>query len=199
MSIVYYAKASLVNESLSHIERWAVKITQVAKSHYGFIKTFPFMDYRNRSIIQLIRNEQPLYKKPAFIGISFTSYNCINYLEFFSTFNGFSLKKDDSIELYFEDDVIIYCKFNTPNVQYPIKKNVFPISDEQLEYIAGKKLLYWKLYDNLSKNVMTGGFEPKEDNEQYKSENTGRQLLKTMAKEILTQKLILDSHVRNLC
>lgn len=200
MSILYYAKAALVNESLSHIERWAVKITQVAKSHYGFIKTFPFVDYRNRSVMQLIRNEMPPYKRAAYLGISFTSYNCMNYIEFYSAFNDFNLKKNDAIELHFEDSDVINCSFNTNGVQQgPIKKNVFPISDEQLEYIANKKLIYWKLFDNIRKNVLEGGFEHQEDNEQYKSENTGRQLLKTMAKEMIAKKLMLESHIRNIC
>lgn len=124
----------------------------------------------------------------------------MNYIEFYSAFNDFNLKKNDAIELHFEDSDVINCSFNTNGVQQgPIKKNVFPISDEQLEYIANKKLIYWKLFDNIRKNVLEGGFEHQEDNEQYKSENTGRQLLKTMAKEMIAKKLMLESHIRNIC
>ncbi len=192
MSIVYYAKASIVNESATQIERLAAKIVKVASTDHGFIKTFPYPDFRNRAVLHLIKNDIPPNKKISYVGISFVSYNCINYIELYSTFNAFDLGKGDETELHFEGGQILKFKFTGNSSLYgAARRNVHPISDTELEFIADNKLLFWKIFNSETGNALTGGFLYQEDNKQYKSENTGRQLLKTMAKEILAVKSVL--------
>ncbi len=193
MPIVYRAKAMLVNESETNIERMAVKITQVANTDQGFIKTFPFTDYRNRTVMHLIKQEMPPYKRAAYIGISFKFYNFINYIEFLSTFREFALNKGDEVEFHFADDTVMKFMFQGSSSAFgPARKNVYPLADAQLEFIANNKLAYWKITNVVSGTMMLGGFGYQDDNKQYKSEKTGKQLFTVMAKEIMSAKALLN-------
>ena len=130
MSIVYNVKAGIVNESATQIARFAAKIIQVANTEQGFIKTFPYPDFRNRAVLHLIKNELPPNRRKSYIGIGFTSYNCINYLELYSAFSAFSLEKGDIIELYFENEEIVRFSFMTNGSQAgTLRKNVHPLSE----------------------------------------------------------------------
>lgn len=189
MPIVYSAQANFVNEGTPKFERLAIKITQIAKQPGEYIKTFPFTDYRNRSVMHVLKHELSPFKKASFIGIGLKSYDSINYIEFYSTYSYFSLQAGDEIELLFEDEAILKFAFQSNNMGFGWgKKNVHPISDLQLNFIANTKLLQWKIVNKANNHALLGGFGYQEDNRQYKSEKTGKQLFKTMARELLAFK-----------
>ncbi len=196
MPTIYDAHASIVNEGTADIERLAVKITRLAGINgQEFIKTFPFMlDFKNRYMRTALEAEMPPYKKNAYIGLGFTSYQHSNYIHVYSTFKSLPLNKGDKVTLYFEDETEIEFEFmyHSTAVGY-MRRNLYPISNANLEFISKNKLVQWKLHNSEDDKNVYGGFVQQENNEQYKSEKTGQKLFMVMAHEILNAKSSLNN------
>lgn len=191
MSITYNVKAAIVNESISVIERFAAKITQVTKNcEEDYIKTFPLQTHRkNLTILSTIMQDLPPFKKAAFLGISFISYGYINFIHFTSSFKLFQLEKDDQIIFYFEDGESMEFTFHAPKTTVGfVNKNVHPIKDADLHMLKDKTLDHWKIVNKQNRLHIVGGFTFNEYNKQYKSTKIGQKLFRLMATNILVEK-----------
>jgi len=194
MPITYNAKSSIINEGTAEIERYVVKITQLAGVQGDeFIRTFPFtLDRRNYTAFNTIKDELPPIKKRSYLGIGFSAYRYNNYIQFYSTYKSFPLKKDDTITFCFENDVKMEFTFLYNNKSFGfMQNNVFPIKDADLIFLSENKLLHWKMTNKETGLSMVGGFENQEGNKQYASEKTGQGLFRKMAKEIFEAKTLL--------
>lgn len=188
MSITYSVQAAIVNESASSFERLAAKITQVNKNcAENYIKTYPALTHpRNLNRFQSLKEDLDSYRKENFLGLSFTSYGFISFIQFTSTFHLFKLEKDDRVILYLEDGEQLEFIFKTPaTTSGMLIKNIQPIKDEELEKLASGSLAYWKITNKRQNLELIGGFEFNETNKQYKSPRVGQKLFRLMAENIL--------------
>jgi hypothetical protein len=170
----------VVNEGTSEFERYAVKIAIHAGIHQDeFIKTFPFYhNARNASVLAAMKEELPPFKKRSYLGIGFTSYPYNNYIQFYSTYKSFPLKKGDKVILHFEDKVKMELEFFYANKSVGfLSSNVCAIKDADLALINQEK-----------NTTLHGGFMYHEGNKQYVSEKTGQNMFRKMAQHILTSK-----------
>lgn len=181
----------VVNEGTPEFERYAVKIAIHAGIHQDeFIKTFPFYySARNTSVLSLMKEELPPFKKRSYLGIGFTSYPYNNYIQFYSTYKSFPLKKGDKIILHFEDKVKMELKFFYANKSVGfLSSNVCAIKDADLAFLSENKLLSWQMVNEEKSITLHGGFMYHEGNKQYVSEKTGQNMFRKMAQHILTSK-----------
>ncbi len=193
----YDAHASVINEGTAEIQRLVLKITQLAGIRGDeFIKSYPFMhDGRNFRILNNICNELPPYKKHSYVGIGFSSYQYINYINFYSTYKSFPLNAGDEIIFTFENKEKLHFQFTTQSKSVGfLTSNKCIIGEQEMAYIAENRLAYWQLYNNALKQSVIGGFTKQEANKQYVSERSGKELFRKMAEEILSSRQLLFSY-----
>ncbi|MBS1780828.1 MAG: hypothetical protein JST70_15985 [Bacteroidetes bacterium] len=181
-------KAVAVNESTTNIERNAIRIMLLNNGACDHVKTFPLETHtKNTSILlSVLKEELPPYKKNAYLGIGFVSYENVNLIQFKSTFKSFPLNRGDEFVFYFEDGQKLVFNMNFESKKEgPFFKNESLITDEELDLLKRTDLKYYKL-TNCQKHIsVIGGFVHQENNIQYSSERTGKKLFKLMAKRIL--------------
>lgn len=195
MSIVNHVKASIVNESTSHIERLAARITRLSlNSDDPFIRTYPLVQHvRNLSVLSRIREDLHSCKKTSFLGISFVSYGCINYIQFYFSFRNLRLDAGDHITFYFREGAPLEFHFNASQTEGGfVYKNLVPITDNELSFISRHNLDCWKITNPASKLDLYGGFTSDDSNKQYRSERSGQKLFRHMAGTLLKVKQQLN-------
>lgn len=194
MSTVNHVKASIVNESTSHIERLAARITRLSlNSDDQFIRTYPLVQHvRNLSVLSRIREDLDSCKK-TFLGISFVSYGFINYIQFYFSFRIFRLDAGDHITFYFRDGGQLEFHFHSAQASNGfLCKNLVPITDHELNYMSRHDLDCWKLSNPARKLDLYGGFAGDDSNKQYGSERSGQKLFRQMAGTLLKVKQQLN-------